>query len=288
MPKSELAPGEEMPITVTWNAIAPDLDFRKEAYIQTSDPDRPLVVLVVKGKVLEAILFQPSELTLSSVTTTNSVVTEARLLCNLPGKLNVLSHEWSNPDLANFFEVEIEPLTESEIARYRTKSGYALKVTVKKGLPLGSLSQILRIKTDWPGMEEMELPIQGTVVSEVSILSAKNFDAKKNVLTIGLVKSEKGAKVMLPVLIKGPLREQVEVSVGSFVPETSFKVTLGEPKSINDGLVRMVPLHIEIPPGSPQVSLLGGSDQADFGKIILHTTHPEAKELRIWVRFAVE
>ncbi|MFO0901569.1 MAG: DUF1573 domain-containing protein [Pirellulales bacterium] len=288
VPKSELAPGESMPITVTWNAISPDPEFRKEAYIQTSDPERPLVILVIKGKVQEAVRLHPSELTLSSVTSTSAMVAEARILLNVPGQMNIVSHHFSNEDLASFFEVEFQPLTESEAARLQAKAGYTAKITIKKGLPLGSLNQVLHITTDFPGAERLDLPIQGAVVSEVSILSARNFDSKKNILTLGLVKRDKGAKVTLPVLIKGQHRDNVELSVGSIRPESAFKVTLGEPKSINEGAVRMVPLQIEVPIDSPPVSLMGGTEASDYGQIILHTTHPEAKEIKIWVRFAVE
>lgn len=93
---------------------------------------------------------------------------------------------------------------------------------------------------------------------------------------------------MLPVLIKGPRRNDVELSITSAFPAGTLQVSLGTPKSINEGAVRMIPLHIEVPPGAAPVNLMGGSENNDYGKILVGTTHPEVKELQILVRFAVE
>ena len=62
-------------------------------------------------------------------------------------------------------------------------------------------------------------------------------------------------------------------------------------RSINDGAVLMIPMTITIPPGSRVVNRLGGKATelgAKLGKIVIETTHPQTKQVLLYVHFAVE
>jgi hypothetical protein len=78
----------------------------------------------------------------------------------------------------------------------------------------------------------------------------------------------------------------VQVSVGEVEPDF-LRVTIGEKTEINQGAVVQFPLTIEIPPGSPYVNHLG-SKLGKLAQIIIETTHPDAKQVKIPLRFAVE
>jgi hypothetical protein len=66
-----------------------------------------------------------------------------------------------------------------------------------------------------------------------------------------------------------------------------MKVTVGEPTELRSGAVTQIPLTIEIPPGQPPVNHLG-YDQGAYAEIVLETTHPEVKKIRIHVKFVIE
>lgn len=286
--KTLIAPGETAPVTVQWTPSSNDTEFRKEAYILTNDAQRPTVVLVVKGKVVEPVRLTPTEITLGSVTASNELKAEAKLVRELGDDFRILSHSLSNADSADHFTVSIEPLTAEEAKSESVLSGYRVAVNIKPGLPLGPILQTITLHTNRPGNQKFEIPIRGHVVSDISILSNRMFDSHNNILTLGIVKREAGKKATLPILIKGPHRDTVELSVGDITPAANLKATLGEAKSINEGAVRMVPLQIEVIKDGPLVSLTGGVERSDYGRIVIKTTHPEAKELQVLVRFAVE
>lgn len=288
LPKTEIEPGETVPVTVKWNPSAPETDFRKEAYILTSDPQRPSVVLVVKGRIVESIRVNPDELTLGNIAASSSLAMDLRITCQLKGPVSLIGHEFTNPETAEFFSVQWEPMSRPEAERSNAESGFHVSVKIKPGLPLGPIVQTLRLKTDQARTSQIDVPIRGHVVSDISILTARNFDGKTNVLTLGLVKRGTVAKATLPIMIKGPHRDQVEMSVAATNPATSLKASVGEAKSINEGAVRMIPLTVEVPADSPRVNMMGGTEQSDFGVVLLHTTHPEVKQVKILVKFAVE
>lgn len=288
LPKKTIEPGETLPITVKFKPSTPDPEFRKEAYILTNDPKRPTVVLVVMGRVVEPVRIDPPSLTIGNITSSSELTLEAKLYSNLGGDFEVTGYELTNKELSKQFDVTMEPVTAADAEAAKSRRMYKIKVKVKPGLPLGSLLQSVRILTTDSANATMELPIRGQVVSDVSILSGRNFDSQTNILTLGIIPQAKGAKTTLPLLIKGPLRDTIEVSVERTDPEKTIIATLGMPKSINDGAVRMVPLLVEIPPGTAPVNRMGGANRDDYGRVIIATTHPEAPRLQILVRFAVE
>ncbi len=47
-----------------------------------------------------------------------------------------------------------------------------------------------------------------------------------------------------------------------------------------------IPLTIEIPPGMPAVNHLG-TNQGKFAKVVLETTNPDAKQIRMDLQFII-
>ena len=285
-----LAPNETATILINWETLSPDPEFRKEAYIHTSDPDRPLVLLVIKGSVIRSVQVDPEEFTLGNVTSSEPTVVRARILLSTKREMKITGVEWSAPDRENRYEAQVRPLDPADLPKDRTvyHSGHEVIVTLKPGLPLGNLQQTIRLKTDWEETPELEIPLRGTVVSDISFVGGKSFEPRNNTVSLGLVKQGQTAKVSLPMLLKGPHRKDVEVKVGAITPSEAIQVTLGEPKLINDGAVVMRMVNIEVRADSPPVNLMGGPDEKQYGKVFLETTHPEAKQIKLLVRFAVE
>jgi CTP:molybdopterin cytidylyltransferase MocA len=165
------------------------------------------------------------------------------------------------------------------------KSGLSVAVTIKPGLPLGPIRQKIRLVTNLPRASVLEVPIEGAIQSDISVVGP-GWKSEQGVLSLGTVSHTQGIKRTLMLLVHGPHRQDVRFSVGKVVPSL-LRVQIGESRQIGSGAVVQVPLEIEIPPGSPPVSYLSAS-QSKLAEIVLETTHPEAKQLRLWVQFAIE
>ena len=88
-------------------------------------------------------------------------------------------------------------------------------------------------------------------------------------------------------MVKGEHREEVQVSVGECVPAEFLTATIGERKSIRDGEAYLYPIEVQISKNSPSMNRLGGVGTG-VGRVMLETTHPTAKQVILYVRFAVE
>jgi hypothetical protein len=89
----------------------------------------------------------------------------------------------------------------------------------------------------------------------------------------------------LNVIVRGEQAADIQVEVAATEP-SEMVATLGEPRKYKDTLFH-VPLRIEIPPGTRSMVHLN-SNLHEPATVTLKTTHPQAPELVLDVRFAVE
>ncbi len=281
-------PGETADIRLDWKLVTLGEHFRQTAEIHTNDLQQPTVVLAVHGMVTDLVRLEPQELALTSVTSDAGATETVHIYGFNVKDLQVLSQDFANRDTADYFTLVWRPATAEELQEKKGATcGLTGTLTIKPGLPLGSINQTIQLKTNVPEVEKLELAVSGSVISDISIIGPSQFSEKHGVLVWGGVQRDRGAKATLRILVKGPHRQDVKLTLQAVDPEDILKVTLGESQKINEGAVYMYPLNIEIPPGARLVNRMG-TEQAKMGKIVIETTHPTAKSLPIYVKFAVE
>lgn len=288
VPKEAIPPGESGKVFLEWKPKDFNPEFVQTATVRTNDASSPTIRLTIRGRVLQFARPVPAEVTFSGISTNEERTVEIKLFSYTDENLEVTSHDFTEPDSASHFEAKLTPLDAQGISGERyAKSGYRLAITAKSGLPLGAINQTIRLHFAGPGDRQVEIPIKGSVSSDISIIGGENFDKEKNSLKLGLVKGPQGAKTVLRLMFKGPHRNEAPLKVIATDPADVLKATLGEPKEINDGKVMIYLLSIEIPPGSPPVNRIA-SPQNKPGKIQIETPLPDLKELTVLVSFAVE
>ena len=282
----KLAPGKSTSVRLEWNGrdfIGP---FRQTATIFTNDPKKPRVTLTIQGRISAAVRLVPSELVFSRISVGETASATVQVFGYLDEPLEIAGYELADPGEAEQFEVRFEPLSTDQIREeIGAKSGYSVEITAKSGLPLGAFRQKILLQTNLKDSPTVEIPVSGLVGSEISIVGP-GWDEETGILTLGSVKSREGIQRTLMIRVGGPHRKEVNFELIESVPDL-LEVTPGEPRELSNGRVTLTRLTIQIPKGSRPANHLG-SEQGRFGRITLKTNHPEAPELRILVRFAVE
>ncbi len=284
----DVPPGGTAEVRLDWKLVTLGEQFRQTAEIHTNDPRRPTVSLTVHGTVTDLVRLEPHDVVLSNVPANDGAEATVHLYGFNVQDLQVVSHEFTNQDTASYFSLDWKPTAADDL---REKQGATTGLTgtlvVKPGLPLGPINQTIQLKTNVGEVDQLELEISGSVVSDVSIIGPSQFVEKHNVLMFGTVEHARGAKATLRILVKGPHRRDVKLTVQEVDPADVLSATLGEMQEINAGAVRMYPLEIEVRPGSRLINRMG-SEQAKFGSIVVESTHPTVKKIPIKVKFAVE
>jgi hypothetical protein len=284
--KQEVPPGESTSVIVAYTAGHRNVTFGQTATVLTNDRQQPRLELSVSGKVTSKLVARPFELNLGNIAVGETATAQTKLLCLVPGKLQVVDHKFSNADMAQFFEVQTDPLTPQQLQAETAESGVLVMLSLKPGLPLGAFSQTIRFTLELDGKRsEYDVPTHGTVVSDLSIVGL-GWREETGILTLGTVRSAQGLRRNVTVLVRGPLREQLQVESIRVSP-AELRVTLGERTALNEN-VEQIPLNIEIPPGlSPMIRI--GTDQWPFGEIVLDVkNHPDLKEVRMRLKFTIE
>ena len=282
----EVAPGEEVDVTLEWVARNYDAEFRQSATIYTNDPSQETVTLSVHGRVIHGVRVIPYDIAFSDIPVGQSRTAEAFLFGYREPEFQVTGHRWKDPDTAEFFAVEFSQLTAEEVAQERDAvAGVRAAVTLKGGLPIGLLRQDLLVETNLANHEPFEIPIRSKIVSSVTIVGT-GFNEEINMLKMGNIKQSAGSSSALRIVIKGEHAADTSVTVGEIDPEGILQVELGDVRKFNEGAVLMYPFKVVIPPDTRPVNYIA-SKQNPAAKITFNTTHPEAPELTFRVSFSV-
>jgi hypothetical protein len=280
--KSEVAPGESVVVTLSWEAKGHPGPFRQSAIIHTNDPKRPQFTLVVNGEITQSVDWSPQDLVFTSLPTGESDSKEVKVWALRADNLQIVSHTLENQSLAAFFDVKAEPLTAEELTSQGAKSGAKVTVTVKPGLPLGPVKQRIILTTNLERASRIEIPVEGTVTSDISLVGQ---DWAGNQLRVGRISSQQGMTRTLRLVTRGSHRDDVAFKIVKVWPE-ALKAELGEKTFNANRSISLVPLTISLPAGTPLMNHLG-TDSGKMGEVVLETTHPDVKELKVLVQFAV-
>jgi hypothetical protein len=286
-------PGQSAKVELEWTAsnYSDNPEFQHSATIKTSDPQRQLIQLTIKGKVSRSHRLVPVDLRLPAISVGEGATAELDLYGYLSDKLTIKRQEFTDSSLAEFFELKTEDMPAERVNQVEgAKAGKVLRLTIKPGLPLGSLLQRIRLWLDLPGEPMVEIPIEGQVLGDISIVGPRtgpqSWDSENNLLVLGDVHSAKGAQSRdMHLLVKGEHRGKTELKVVDVRPEF-LQIEFDKPRPVEGAEVVKIPFTIKVPPGAPQ-----GDHSGAFGKpgrIELETGHPTTPRLRLYVTFSVE
>ena len=159
-----------------------------------------------------------------------------------------------------------------------------MQIEMKPGLPVGAFQQTIVLTTNLKDLATLDVPIRGTIVSDVKV-SGHGYDDEKGMLSLGAVSGKEGIERQLRIIVRGPHAkdvkfEPIEIEPSILVVKVGKTVPMG-------GSVTQTLLTIEVPKGSPPADYFG-SEGGKVGRIRLKTGHPQSPEVKIFVRFVVE
>ena len=287
MKDGELKPGESMGIKLSWKANSGESDFSQSAEIITANyPAHPVIRLHVYGKIIDALRTDRGNLTLGTLPASENAVGRFKVYAfRGDEQLEIVKHEFTATDRAEFFSAEFRPLTPDELAAEPSaKSGVEATVRIQAGLPLGAIGQTLRLTTNLPNTSPLPVAIEGRIVGDIMVVGPGAV-SDLNMIRLDDIKSATGKVAKFHMLVKGPHRDKVQLTIAEVVPADGLQATLGEALTDNPQVTRY-PLTITIPVGAKPVSLQG-LKAGEAGVVRIATTHPQIPKFEIIVRYAV-
>lgn len=299
--QTEVPPGGSTEVVIEWNTQNFTGPYRQTATVHTNDPDHPEVVLTISGEVRPTFKITPPDLVFRNVRVGEGVSGEVKIFSYIAQNFQIISHQWETPpNSPNIppFDVLITPISEEQLKEApqdSATSSHASGVSPRSGVlvqirsepfpTMGSFSQKLLLKTNQPENPQLEIPVEVTVVSDISVFGP-GWNEKAGILTFLPIRRGQEAQRKLTIACRGPLTRHVRYQIVSVEPNV-LEVKLGNPQLLDNGEASLTPLEVLIPSNTPPMTYLGG-DHYPLGRILISTTHPQIPQLEIKVRFAVE
>jgi hypothetical protein len=149
---------------------------------------------------------EPSEAIFNRVSSQEPARTTVRILGVGAEPLQITSHKLTHAPSAPYFRLEFKPLGPTDFPpKSEYQSGVEMQVELKPGLPLGQLAQTIQITTNRNPGGTFDIPVYGTVVSDISLVGL-GASAEKMSVDLGSFASRQGAKSTVYVVVEGPPR----------------------------------------------------------------------------------
>jgi hypothetical protein len=279
--KPILAPGEQTVVNIEWDVKTSNAEFEQSGPLETNDPNRKSVHLSLHGHVIDNVRLERQDMHFHDLSPSESASGSVNIYAFREGELNVEHFEHTQPRVAEKLTVSFAPLTDSELAREpKAKTGLKVNVELKPGLPQGDFEDTLNITTN-QSPDPLTLKVIGNIASDIMLMGPNVF-RDRSLVNLGAIPQKQGKKHTMYLLVKGPHRDDVQVSIESIEPTIDFSAKLGEPIRDTAKTVRY-PILLEGPPGAAPVTRGEGS----FAHVHLKTTHPEVKDIDLRVRYVV-
>lgn len=271
-------------IMLEWAAKVAPGPFRHGATFTMNDPNLSRLEIIVEGEIVGSTSLEPSQLLFGSIHVGQPGKAEMVVMTFLDPEVEILSHEVIGDQLKGRMKVTFEPLPKDKLPNPQAKGGVKVIAEYDSGGTIGPFSGSLKLVTNLKKSDRFEVPVHGTVKGDVSIFG-KGWNEANGLLRMAPITSAAGGSSSLYINIRGEHAGDAELKIERVEPP-ELKATLGEREKIRDGLVR-VPLTLEVPAGTrPMVR--AGEDEGGEGEIVLATTLPDTKQVRLRVLFTVQ
>lgn len=275
--------GGQAEIGLEWVAKSVPGPFRQTAPVNTNDPTRPVVELVIEGTVIEPSGLEPSVFEFGEIRAGEPATASLIYYTTKEGEIDLTAEPPSREEIAGLYDVSIEPVDASELPTPNAVDGRRVTLTSSAGLPVGPVMEWVKLRRGQNEDDEIEVPVAGRVVGDITLHGGK-WNENAGVLNFGMVPSDEGAKSRLLLSAKGEHAADTRFEVLSVDPP-ELEVELGETVRRSDDVYHTY-FTVEVPKGTrPMIHL--NTPQGDDGVIRIKTTHPKSPEVVVRVRFAV-
>lgn len=273
--KEELKSGEVAKATVKWRPVEVQETFRQAAPIDTNDPQMPKIQLNIHGKVKSIFTVKPG-LTwdLGEFTEGESKEFPGFVYCNLEEKFQIEDLKTSNPEL----QATIEPASDVDLKKEGAKSGYKIKLTAGKALPVGEFAESLTFKCRATKDVDMRVDLKGHRAGPLRVV-ARGMDPKTLTWELGTFDARKGIKQKLSLFFQSASGTDLKFeNVESNPP--GIIVSLSKDENFKGRGQRYV-ADVEIPPGDKAQILNEGKS----GTVRIQTNAPEIGVINLKMKY---
>jgi hypothetical protein len=305
--KSEIGPGEETGIDLTWDVKSAGESFGQSAILKTNDPARGELNLKIKGRVISQMAMQPRQFSFGEVATGETIKLESTIYNFTKQPIVPVAQRFSDESLNELttFKVEEKSLSDVTDPVYASATqAFQVTAEIRPGAPQGAVQQnfIFEFVDKADGESKpsegdagdsskeakkmFAAPLTGRFVGAITLVESSRCvnDDGNYYYTIGRIDPSTAEPSKANIMLRGKYKDSLKLTVGDVEPAGVLHAELGEP--VGRGSIMLYPLRLWVDPETKSGEWLGKSAD-DYGVVWIRTDNPEVSPLKLRVRFAV-
>jgi len=298
---AKLEPGEQTEIDLTWVTKSAGEEFGQSAILKTNDPTRGELNLVIRGRVISSMTMVPRTFSFGEVESGEPIVLESIVFSFSKTPIVPVKQSFNDPDVTRRATFLVEEVSVASTGNQDYKSAtqaFKVRIEIAPGLRQGPLRENFSFgfapqsAVDADGNYDEDVLFQfyaettGRIVGAITLLESRRvFNGESGyIYTIGEVDPKSETPYRANIMLRGPKRDSIKLSIGDVQPAGILKAELGEPIGRNTTV--LVTLTLTIDPAAQPIDRMGrGTD--DFGTVSIQTDDPNLSPLELKVRFSV-
>ncbi|MEE3033095.1 MAG: DUF1573 domain-containing protein [Planctomycetota bacterium] len=288
---SPVAPGGTASLIVDWTINYYEENYLQNVGVETNDPEMDMLSLRLMGNIPPAVRPQQSRLGFRNVRASEGFESYFDIYAYFDNDLEVLSHEWLDPETESFMEVRYETLPPDHASledQEDVQSAVRIWVRALPGMPAGVLREAITVKTN----KETRRPIQVGVLADVRGAFAVEagqgleYDSEINVVDLGRISrlSKKDATLNVSVNLTEIEGEEVTLKVEQIEPAGVLQVDVGETRKVGKGM--LIPVRLMLQGNGQSISRMGPGEDL-LGRVRLVAEETKDQCVEFYVKFAI-
>ncbi len=299
--KSTLEPGEQTEIDLTWVTKSTGEEFGQSAILKTNDPTRGELNLVIRGRVISSMTMVPRTFSFGEVESGETIVLESVVYSFSKTPIVAVRQSFSDPDVTGRSTFSVEEISVDSTGNQELKSAtqaFKVRIEIMPGLRQGPLRDNFEFgfapksavgadgNFDEDVLFKFYAETSGRIVGAITLLENRRvFNGESGYYyTIGEVEPKSETPYRANIMLRGPKRNSIKLSIGDVQPKGILRAELGEPLGRSTTVV--VPLTLSIDPAAEPIDRMGRGNE-DYGTVSIETDDPTMSPLLLKVRFQV-
>jgi len=299
--QSSLEPGAQTEIDLTWVTKSSGEEFGQSAILKTNDPSRGELNLVIRGRVISSMTMVPRSFSFGEVESGESIVLESFVFSFNKTPIVAVKQSYSDPEIMgrSKFVVEEVSVESTGNREYKTAiQAFKVRIEIAPGIRQGPLRDNFVFsfapksavdadgKFDEDALIQFNVETSGRIVGPITLLENRRvFNGDDGyIYTMGEVDPKSDTPYRANIMLRGPKRNSIQLSIVDVQPKGILRAELGEP--IGRSATIVVPLTLSIDPSAEPIDRMGRGNE-DHGTVSIETNDPTMSPLKLKVRFQV-
>lgn len=295
---SQLGPGEETEVQLTWKVSTSGKTFGQSAEIRTNDPQNAAIRFEITGRVVRDLEVEPDAVSFGEVAAGEPFSIEMNIYNYQEKKVKLSEPKLAGEKLHQLATYRVEPFEPNEEnAGVHASANQAFKIIadIAGGMRQGALQSQLSIAVSDAdsnaggddAKKYVTVSIGGRVTGVLEMLTNAKLKQVRGgyIYTFGRLEPDDKLSADMLIRMKVTGDGETKLRIGDINLPDYIKATLTE--SSRTETTQLYKLHVDLVPGDKAIEQMGKS-KGDYGTIMIDSDNPQVSSMKIAIKFALD